>query len=40
MSPFIKFSSMNSFLMLVLTNYEKWYGDKSNNFILQTKQKK
>jgi hypothetical protein len=30
---------MISFLILVLTNYNEWGGDRSNHFIQQTKQK-
>jgi hypothetical protein len=39
MGKFIKFGGMISFLILVLTNYEEWVGDRSTNFISQTNKK-
>jgi hypothetical protein len=39
MCPLLKFGEMTTFLILVLTNYEKWDGDGSTHSILQTKQK-
>jgi hypothetical protein len=39
MSLFLKFDGITSFLILILTNDEQWYGNGSTHSILQTKQK-